>query len=158
VARDDERIDDSSEIVGSGEVQQHDRPGISIDPDLGDARACEAGEVCRIIKRRLVEAGFDHIDRIIVRHICGQGDLRERHGPVGARDGKLAVFELDVALEYQTKDRPSATVCAHNPLGAKGCGEAGTIGPPAAIMNAVINALAPLGVTDLAMPATPGRV
>jgi hypothetical protein len=106
----------------------------------------------------LVEAGFDRIDRIIVRHICGQGDLRERHGPVGARDGKLAVFELDVALEYQTKDSPSATVCAHNPLGAKGCGEAGTIGAPAAIMNAVVNALAPLGVTDLAMPATPGRV
>jgi hypothetical protein len=97
VARDDERIDDSSEIVGSGEIQQ--RPGISIDLDLGDARACEAGEVCRTIKRRLVEAGFDRIDRIIVRHICGQGDLRERLGPVGARDGELAVFELDVALE-----------------------------------------------------------
>jgi aerobic carbon-monoxide dehydrogenase large subunit len=51
-----------------------------------------------------------------------------------------------------------ATLCTHNPLGAKGCGEAGTIGAPAAIMNAVVNALAPLGVTDLAMPATPGRV
>ena len=51
-----------------------------------------------------------------------------------------------------------ATLCAHNPLGAKGCGEAGTIGAPAAIMNAVVNALTPLGVTDLAMPATPGRV
>jgi carbon-monoxide dehydrogenase large subunit len=58
----------------------------------------------------------------------------------------------------QTKDCPSATLCAHNPLDAKGCGEAGTIGAPAAIMNAVVNALAPLGVTDLAMPATPGRV
>jgi carbon-monoxide dehydrogenase large subunit len=52
----------------------------------------------------------------------------------------------------------NVTLCAHNPLGAKGCGEAGTIGAPAAIMNAVVNALAPLGVTDLAMPATPGRV
>ncbi|MGH7037469.1 MAG: xanthine dehydrogenase family protein molybdopterin-binding subunit [Stellaceae bacterium] len=51
-----------------------------------------------------------------------------------------------------------ATLCPHNPLGVKGCGEAGTIGAPAAIMNAVINALAPLGVTDLAMPATPERV
>jgi len=50
------------------------------------------------------------------------------------------------------------TLCAHNPLGAKGCGEAGTIGAPAAIMNAVANALAPFGVTDLSMPATPGRV
>ena len=51
-----------------------------------------------------------------------------------------------------------ATLCTHNPLGAKGCGEAGTIGAPAAIMNALVNALAPLGVRDLAMPATPERV
>ncbi|HJU20223.1 MAG TPA: xanthine dehydrogenase family protein molybdopterin-binding subunit [Stellaceae bacterium] len=50
------------------------------------------------------------------------------------------------------------TLCTHNPLGVKGCGEAGTIGAPAAIINAVVNALAPLGVTDLAMPATPERV
>ncbi len=41
-----------------------------------------------------------------------------------------------------------------NPLGAKGVGEAGTIGAPAAILNAAIDALAPLGVTDLQMPLT----
>jgi carbon-monoxide dehydrogenase large subunit len=50
------------------------------------------------------------------------------------------------------------TPCTHNPLGVKGCGEAGAIGAPAAVMNAVVNALAPLGVTDLEMPATPERV
>ena len=43
-------------------------------------------------------------------------------------------------------------------LGAKGCGEAGTIGAPPAIMNAVLDALAPLGISDLDMPATPERV
>jgi len=48
--------------------------------------------------------------------------------------------------------------CAHNPLGAKGCGEAGSIAAPAAIVNAVLDALAPLGVTDLEMPLTPDRV
>lgn len=41
-----------------------------------------------------------------------------------------------------------------NPLGAKGVGEAGTIGAPAAIMNAAIDALTPLGVEDLQMPLT----
>jgi aerobic carbon-monoxide dehydrogenase large subunit len=50
------------------------------------------------------------------------------------------------------------TLCTHNPLGVKGCGEAGAIGSPAAVMNAVVNALAPLGVTDLQMPATAERV
>jgi carbon-monoxide dehydrogenase large subunit len=50
------------------------------------------------------------------------------------------------------------TPCTHNPLGAKGCGEAGAIGSPPAVINAVLDALAPLGVTDIDMPATPLRV
>jgi len=45
-----------------------------------------------------------------------------------------------------------------NPLGAKGAGEAGTVGAIPAIMNAVINALSPLGITTLDMPATSEKV
>ena len=48
--------------------------------------------------------------------------------------------------------------CTHNPLGAKGCGESGAIGAPAAVVSALLDALAPLGVTDIEMPATPHRV
>ncbi len=48
--------------------------------------------------------------------------------------------------------------CTHNPLGAKGCGEAGTIAAPAAVVSAVLDALAPLGVSELQMPLTPLRV
>jgi len=44
--------------------------------------------------------------------------------------------------------------CTHNPLGAKGAGEAGAIAAPAAIVSAVLDALAPLGVTELEMPLT----
>jgi carbon-monoxide dehydrogenase large subunit len=47
------------------------------------------------------------------------------------------------------------TPCTHNPLGVKGCGEAGAIGAPAAVINAISDAL---GVRDVAMPATPERV
>lgn len=50
------------------------------------------------------------------------------------------------------------TPCTHNSLGTKGCGEAGAIGSPPAIINAVLDALAPLGVKDLDMPASPHRV
>ena len=50
------------------------------------------------------------------------------------------------------------TPCTHNALGTKGCGEAGAIGSPPAIINAVLDALAPLGVKDIDMPATPHRV
>jgi carbon-monoxide dehydrogenase large subunit len=45
-----------------------------------------------------------------------------------------------------------------NPLGAKGAGEAGTVGALPVVMNAVMDALAPLGVRHLDMPATPERV
>jgi carbon-monoxide dehydrogenase large subunit len=48
--------------------------------------------------------------------------------------------------------------CTHNPIGAKGCGESGTNGAPAAVVSAVLDALNPLGVTDLTMPATPHRI
>jgi carbon-monoxide dehydrogenase large subunit len=52
----------------------------------------------------------------------------------------------------------TVTPCPHNPLGVKGAGEAGTIGSTPAVVNAVVDALAHLGVTDIQMPLTPQRV
>ena len=49
----------------------------------------------------------------------------------------------------------TCTPCTHNPIGAKGCGEAGAIGSPPAVINAVLDAI---GETDMDMPATPERV
>ena len=49
----------------------------------------------------------------------------------------------------------TTTVCTHNPVGAKGCGEAGAIGSPPAIINAITDAV---GVRDISMPATPEKV
>jgi carbon-monoxide dehydrogenase large subunit len=50
------------------------------------------------------------------------------------------------------------TACTHNPLGIKGVGEVGAIGVPPAVINAVLDALAPLGVEHIDMPATPEKV
>jgi aerobic carbon-monoxide dehydrogenase large subunit len=67
---------------------------------------------------------------------------------------------MDYAMP-RADDLPSFTVdttvtlCTHNPLGVKGCGEAGAIAAPAAVINALTDAL---GVADIAMPATPERV
>lgn len=47
---------------------------------------------------------------------------------------------------------------AHNVLGVKGCGEAGTIGGTPAVINAVVDALAEFNVKDMQIPATPERV
>jgi len=52
----------------------------------------------------------------------------------------------------------NVTLCTHNPLGVKGCGEAGAIGAPAAITNALVDALKPLGVRHVDMPATPEKL
>ena len=49
----------------------------------------------------------------------------------------------------------TVTPCTHNPLGAKGCGEAGAIGSPPAVINAITQAI---GVRDISMPATPEKV
>ncbi len=52
----------------------------------------------------------------------------------------------------------NVTPCTHNVLGVKGCGEAGAIGSPPAVINAVLNALSDYNVDNLQMPATPERV
>ena len=52
----------------------------------------------------------------------------------------------------------NTTHCTHNPLGVKGVGEVGSIGVPPAVINAVVDALSPLGVTHIEMPATSQRV
>ncbi|WP_420547951.1 xanthine dehydrogenase family protein molybdopterin-binding subunit [Curvivirga sp.] len=80
-------------------------------------------------------------------------------------DGQLVTGSLmDYALP-RADDMPKnitieklTTPSPNNPLGAKGVGEAGTIGTPAAIMNAALDALKPLGVTDLSMPLTSEKI
>jgi carbon-monoxide dehydrogenase large subunit len=61
---------------------------------------------------------------------------------------KLVSFELDRTV----------TPCPHNPLGVKGVGEAGAIASPAAVVNAVVDALKPYGIKHLDMPLTSEKV
>jgi carbon-monoxide dehydrogenase large subunit len=58
------------------------------------------------------------------------------------------------AMDVKTVEIP----CQNNPMGIKGCGEAGSVASPAAVINAVIDALEDLGVTAVDMPATPLRI
>ena len=64
-------------------------------------------------------------------------------------------------VPFYTVDHSCVTPCTHNPLGVKGCGEAGAIGSPPAVVNAVIDALHSAGkthVTHIDMPLSPNRV
>jgi carbon-monoxide dehydrogenase large subunit len=96
------------------------------------------------------------------RHGAGPGP-----GAAGARrvrpdSGQLLTGSyMDYAMP-RADDLPSFTVrtakgtpCTHNPLGVKGCGEAGAIGSPPAVINAICDAL---GVKDVPMPASPYTV
>jgi len=62
-----------------------------------------------------------------------------------------------VEIPVATLDR-TVTPSSTNSMGVKGIGEAGTIAAPPAVLNAVADALSPLGVTDLQMPVSPQRV
>ncbi|HTO58041.1 MAG TPA: xanthine dehydrogenase family protein molybdopterin-binding subunit [Pseudomonadales bacterium] len=90
----------------------------------------------------------------------GIGQALLEHG-IYDETGQLVTGSFMDYCMPRADDLPSFTVdttvtpCTHNPLGVKGCGEAGAIGSPAAIINAVTDAL---GVKDVAMPATPERV
>ena len=85
-------------------------------------------------------------------------------GASSDEDGNLTTASLAdyllpsaVDVPFYTTDR-TVTPSTTHPLGTKGVGEAGTIASTPAVMNAVIDALRPLGVTDVLMPATPQTV
>jgi carbon-monoxide dehydrogenase large subunit len=63
-------------------------------------------------------------------------------------------------LPFYAVDHSAQTPCTHNPLGVKGCGEAGAIGSPPAVVNAVVDALQSGGhrVAHIDMPVSPARV
>jgi len=67
-----------------------------------------------------------------------------------------AVPKAHNLVSYETDH--TVTPCPHNPLGVKGIGEAGTIASPAAVVNAVLDALSPHGIGHLDMPLTPEKV
>ncbi|WP_424136673.1 xanthine dehydrogenase family protein molybdopterin-binding subunit [Roseomonas chloroacetimidivorans] len=75
----------------------------------------------------------------------------------------LSASFMDYALP-RASDLPPVEVdfvsvpCLTNPLGVKGAGEAGAVGSPPAVMNALVDALSPDGVTHMDMPATPETV
>jgi carbon-monoxide dehydrogenase large subunit len=79
-------------------------------------------------------------------------------------DGQLiSASMMDYALPRADDLAPLSvstheTLCTHNPLGVKGCGEVGAIGSPPAVINAVVDALRDWGVEHVEMPATPQKI
>ncbi|WP_017772423.1 xanthine dehydrogenase family protein molybdopterin-binding subunit [Paraburkholderia kururiensis] len=135
---------------------------LEVDPDTGETRIdrfTAVDDFGNVINPMIVEGQ--------VHGGLGQGigqALLERCVYDTETGQLLSGSYMDYAMP-RASDLPSfnvetakGTPCTHNPLGVKGCGEAGAIGSPPAIINAIVDALAPLGVKDIQMPATPHRV
>lgn len=94
----------------------------------------------------------------------GSGQALMEHCAFDPETGQLLSGSfMDYAMP-RADDLPSmqieslVTACRNNPLGVKGCGEAGAIAGPAALVSAVLDALSPLGVTSIDMPVTAEKV
>jgi carbon-monoxide dehydrogenase large subunit len=133
---------------------------LEVDPDTGAVEILAyhaVDDVGRVINPMIVEGQLHGgLAQGIGQALCERTVYEEGQ--------LLSASFMDYALPRATDlpgfacETDESQPCTHNPIGAKGCGESGTIGAPAAVVSALLDALAPLGVTDLEMPATPHRV
>ena len=131
---------------------------VEIDPDTG---------VTKIVNFVAVDDFGNVINPMVVEGQVhggvaqGIGQALLEHGVYDKESGQLLTGSYMDYTMPRADDLPSyklgltVTPCPSNPLGVKGCGEAGAIAAPAAVMNAVTDAL---GVKEFNMPATPSRV
>jgi len=134
---------------------------VEVDPETGKVkllRYIAVDDVGRLINPMIVEGQIHGGIAQGVGQALLEGVVYDRES------GQLLTGSLlDYALP-RADDLPSfeighqETPCPHNPLGAKGAGEAGTIAATACVVNAVVDALYHLGVRDIRMPLTPERV
>ena len=133
---------------------------VEVDPETGHAqvvRYSAVNDLGTVINPLLVEG------QIQGGAVQGLGQALMEQA-VYDSDGQLVTGSfMDYAMP-RAHDVPMIAVASHpvptksNPLGAKGCGEAGTSGGLPAVANGVINALADLGIRHIEMPMTPARI
>lgn len=133
---------------------------VEIDPETGVVEVCSmhaSDDFGEIINPMIVEG---QVHGGLVQGI-GQALLEQA---VYDDNGQLLTASYNDYTMPRADDMPNFTVdhqitaCTHNPLGVKGCGEAGAIGSPPAVINAIVDALGEYGVEHIEMPATPRKV
>jgi carbon-monoxide dehydrogenase large subunit len=134
---------------------------VEIDPDTGVTKVIgftAVDDVGRVINPMIVEG------QIHGGVTQGIGQALLENCVYDNQSGQLLTGSYMDYCMPRADDLPSykvgthATMCTHNPLGSKGVGEVGAIGSTPAVINAVLDALSPLGVQDISMPATSLKV
>jgi carbon-monoxide dehydrogenase large subunit len=134
---------------------------VEIDRDTGQAALARytAVDDYGVLVNPMIAAGQAH--GAIAQ---GAGQALFEHAAYDPASGQLIAGSLMDYTLPRADDLPSydlgfnATRCTTNPLGVKGCGEAGAVAAFPAVINAIRDALAPTGVAEFAGPATPERI
>ena len=133
---------------------------VEIDPTTGKVAFCDyvvVEDVGTVLSPDLVEGQMHGGVAQGIGQALGETLLFDPQGQL--LTGSFLDYQMPVASDFPPfRISTIAVPTAINPLGAKGVGEAGTVGALAATMNAVADALASAGVHDFEMPATPYRV
>ncbi len=133
---------------------------VEIDPKTGKVAFCDyvvVEDVGVVLSPDLVEGQMHGGVAQGIGQALGETLLFDTQGQL--LTGSFLDYQMPVASDFPPfRITTIAVPTAINPLGAKGVGEAGTVGALAATMNAVADALASAGVHDFEMPATPYRV
>jgi carbon-monoxide dehydrogenase large subunit len=134
---------------------------LEIDPDTGATeivRYTTVDDVGRVINP-LIAAGQVHggIAQAVGQALLEQVVYDETGQLLTGSFMDYCIPRADDLPNFDTHTDESQP-CTINPLGAKGVGELGTVGATPTVINALLDALRPLGVTDISMPATPERV
>jgi carbon-monoxide dehydrogenase large subunit len=133
---------------------------VEVDPDTGETTILKyvaVDDVGKVINPMIVD-GMVHggIAQGVAQALWEHGIYTEDGQLVSGTMMDYALPKADQLPSYQT-DR-TVTPSPINPLGVKGAGETGTIAATPTVANAVLDALAPFGVTHLDMPLTPAKI
>jgi carbon-monoxide dehydrogenase large subunit len=135
---------------------------LEVDPDTGEVfidKYVVVDDVGRVINPMICHGQIEGalaqgIGQALMENIVFDPDSGQMLSASFADYAMPRATDLPAHYELDFIDVPAKT----NPLGVKGVGEAGCVGAPPAVMNAILDALRPRGVTHLDMPATPRRV
>ena len=135
---------------------------VEIDPQTGEIEIVKyttLDDVGRVVNP-LIVAGQVHGG---IAQAVGQALLEAAHYDENSGQfftGSMMDYSMPRADNLPSIDQycDESTPCKINPLGAKGVGELGTVGGTPSVVNAVLDALRPLGIDNLEMPITPERV
>lgn len=133
---------------------------LEVDTDTGEVEMLDyvaVDDVGNVVNPLIVEGQVQGgIVQGIAQVLFEEAAYDEHANPMTPSFTEYAIPTAADVISMRTDRR--VTPATGNPLGTKGVGEAGTIAAPPAVMNALLDALRPLGVVDVPMPATPYRV